>query len=160
MRGDRIGPLAVVAGIALALAGCATPQAGGPGGGGSGGDGSDGDTTGVVGQILPRDVPSGWSGPAPDIDSGEPVAGWIDDEQFGVITYGSGSCYPEATAIEATGPAAVRIDFDMPPEDAICTADFAPTTHHFTLPGSVTEFPVALELVFGEDAVEVELAAP
>jgi hypothetical protein len=58
--------------------------------------------------VLPRDVPSGWTGPMPDGQSAGPLVGWIDDEQFGVITIGSGSCYPEATAIEATGDASVH----------------------------------------------------
>lgn len=141
---------ALVVGV-LALAGCATPQGEGAGAGA--------DRTGEVGEVLPRDVPSGWTGPMPDGQSAGPLVGWIDDEQFGVITIGSGSCYPEATAIEATGDASARIAFDMPPEDAICTADFSPTTHAFTLPPAVTEFPVALELVFGDDVVDAELPA-
>ncbi|WP_261165654.1 hypothetical protein [Microbacterium sp. Marseille-Q6965] len=143
---------ASLAAALLVLTGCATPQQGGAGGGE--------DRTGEVGEVLPRDVPSGWTGPQPDGESAGPLVGWIDDEQFGVITLGSGSCYPEATAIEATGEGSARIDFEMPPDDAICTADFAPTTHAFTLPPAVTQFPVALELVLGDEVIDAELPAP
>lgn len=106
----------------LALTGCA--------GGGPGSDRTE------------QGIPDDWTGPAPDPLTGEPAAGWIDDDEFAVITMGSGSCPPVPSEPEAVGDDGLRIEFGPSPNE-VCTADMSPTTHVFRLPDELTGRPIA-----------------
>jgi len=56
----------------------------------------------------------------------EPSAGWVDDGQFVILTWGSSGCPPVVEKTEATGPSEVTVTFVTPPADQICTMDMAP----------------------------------
>ncbi|MEZ3160314.1 hypothetical protein AB1K54_07155 [Microbacterium sp. BWT-B31] len=56
----------------------------------------------------------------------QPSAGWADDGEFVLLSWGSSSCRPEIDAVEPIGPAEVRVTFVTPPEDQVCTMDMAP----------------------------------
>ncbi|MEJ1923439.1 MULTISPECIES: hypothetical protein [unclassified Microbacterium] len=78
--------------------------------------------------------------------SEEPAATWIErGETFAIVTWGSGSCPPIATALTADGPDRVAVTFGSSPNDP-CTADMSPTTHEFELPNDVTGSPVIVEV--------------
>lgn len=80
----------------------------------------------------------------------EPIATWIErGETFGIVTFGSGSCPPVATALVADGPDRLVVTFGPSPNDS-CTADIAPTTHEFELPEEITRLPVVLEINYEE----------
>lgn len=66
----------------------------------------------------------------------EPITLVNDDGNHVLITYGSSSCPPTATRIEAIDTATVTIDLDARTAGA-CAADIAPTTHALPLPGTV-----------------------
>lgn len=117
----------------VALSGCASDP-------GEGGDGSQADR-------VVRGIPDGWSGPQPDPLGGVPVVGWVDDDEFGVITMGSGSCPAVAQEPEVVSDAEIRIDFGPSPYDP-CTADMAATTHVFVLPDQVTGRPVTVTVTY------------
>lgn len=55
-----------------------------------------------------------------------PSAGWLDDGQFVILTWGSSGCPPVLEKTEATGPAEVTVTFATPPADRACTMDMAP----------------------------------
>jgi hypothetical protein len=56
-----------------------------------------------------------------------PSAGWTEtDGQFVLLTWGSSSCAPVISTVEATGPAEVTVTFQTPPADQVCTMDMAP----------------------------------
>jgi len=54
-----------------------------------------------------------------------PSAGWIDDDQFAIVTWGSSSCAPVIESVDATSAAEVAVTFVTPAEDQVCTADMA-----------------------------------
>lgn len=85
----------------------------------------------------------------------EPIATWIERGQtFGIVTFGSGSCPPVATALVVEGPDHVAVTFGPSPNDP-CTADISPTTHEFELPAEITRLPVVLEINY-EDWPETD----
>ncbi len=55
-----------------------------------------------------------------------PSAGWADDSELLVLTWGSSTCPPVLESVETTGPAEVVLRFAEPPADQVCTADMAP----------------------------------
>lgn len=90
-----------------------------------------------------------------------PSAGWVDDGQFALLTWGSSSCAPmvqDATVVEGNQ---ITVTFSAPPADMVCTADMAPRVTlvavddvednvvDLTLTGGGVEFetPVQLEIV-------------
>ncbi|WP_298745076.1 hypothetical protein [uncultured Microbacterium sp.] len=90
-----------------------------------------------------------------------PSAGWVDDGQFALLTWGSSSCAPmvqDATVAEGNQ---ITVTFTDPPADQVCTADMAPRVTlvavddvednvvDLTLTGGGVEFetPVQLEIV-------------
>lgn len=74
----------------------------------------------------------------------EALAGWIEEgETFGVVSWGSSSCVPIATKIEADGDDHLTVRFADSPH-AVCTADLAATTHEFTVPTGITGRPITL----------------
>ncbi len=131
----------MIAGIAIAaafvFAGCSTPGQ---------------DAAVEVVQGLPDD----WDGPQPDLLTAEPVAGWVGDSSFGIVTFGSGSCPLVAESIEASDARTVKVDFRASTNDP-CTADLAMVTHVFMLPDSVTERPVNVVSVLAGESSRFEL---
>lgn len=55
-----------------------------------------------------------------------PTAGWVDDDLFAVLTWGSSSCAPQVEKVEASDPKSVTVTFVTPPADQVCTMDMAP----------------------------------
>jgi len=45
-------------------------------------------------------LPEGWTGPAPDLLEVVPVVGWVNADEFGIVTIGSSSCPPVASAFK------------------------------------------------------------
>lgn len=124
----------LAAGLLLALAGCSgTP-----------------DVAEEVYAGVPQGNDSAWENP--DLD-GAPIAGWIvPGERFAVVTWGSSGCPPVAAKLFTQGSNEIDLTFAPSPNE-VCTADFAPTTHEFALPASITDRPVALVVHF-EDSDE------
>ena len=67
----------------------------------------------------------------------EPSAGWADDGQFVIVTWGSSTCPPVLENVEATSATEVTVTFATPPEDQACTLDMAPRA---TIAQVTTEF--------------------
>ena len=128
----------------LAVAGCA--------GGGSGSDGS-------AAQDTEQGIPDDWDGPVPDPLTGQPAAGWIDDDEFAVITMGSGSCPPVPSEPEVTSPGEMRIEFGPSPNE-VCTADMSPTTHVFALPAELIDRPITVTITYTDYDEVYELELP
>ena len=86
---------------------------------------------------------SGGVPPEAEINA-EPIAVWIEeDESFAVTTWGSSSCPAEPTSIETSDAGVVDIEFDTV-SDGPCTADLAPNTSEFTVPGDVATSPLVI----------------
>lgn len=101
------------------------------------------------GMLSTPAAPPGAS-PAPPMELGTPLAGWVDKpRRFGVTLWGSSSCPAVPTRIEATGNDRVSITFEQAGEK-VCTADLAPTTHEFTVPAGAGTLPLAVTLVDGK----------
>lgn len=97
-----------------------------------------------VGSVRPG-VPDGIT---VDPMTGAPAAGWIErGKTFAVVTMGSSSCPPVATAVDADGDDLVSVTFASSPNDP-CTADMAPTTHEFDLPAGVTAGAISVRVRF------------
>ena len=133
------GLIASAAMAVLAITGCA--------GGGS------------AAQDTIQGIPDDWDGPVPDPLTGEPAAGWIDDDEFAVITMGSGSCPPVPSEPEVTSPGEVRIEFGPSPNE-VCTADMSPTTHVFTLPEELIDRPITVTVTYQDYDEVYELELP
>ena len=121
-------------------------------GGGPSGDGSEADRT-------TQGIPDGWDGPVPDPLTGQPSAGWIDGDEFAVITMGSGSCPPVPSEPDVVNAGEVHIEFGPSPNE-VCTADMSPTTHVFALPDELTDRPLAVTITYAEDDEVYELRLP
>lgn len=80
------------------------------------GDGYEGQVqlAGVAGM-----TPGGPEDPAPS-------AGWATPDTFALLTYGSSSCVPQVAETAISAPGEIAVTFATPPEDQMCTADFAP----------------------------------
>ncbi len=112
----------------------------------------------VADRVLAREVPTSWDGPEPDVEDLETLVGWVGDGEFGVITWGSGSCLPVAHTLETLGAHEVRVLFAYPNYEA-CTTDLAASTHVFTLPDGVVA-PVTVTVVDEERGTETDLTLP
>lgn len=55
-----------------------------------------------------------------------PSAGWVDDDQFAILTWGSSSCKPAIASVTADSASAVTVTFADFPADQVCTADMGP----------------------------------
>ena len=133
----------VVGLIVLAVAGCAAPFA-------------PSSTPGVAETVRPG-APDGM-----DIDllGGTAAGTWLDDgERFAIITMGSGSCPPVATAITVESVDHLALTFSPSPNDP-CTADMSATTHEFALPDGITGRPVTITVTYddwdGIDTITLE----
>ena len=103
--------------------------------------------------------PRSWDGPVPDPLTGQPAAGWIDDDEFAVITMGSGSCPPVPAEPEVSSPGEVRIEFGPSPHE-VCTADMSPTTHVFALPEELIDRPITVTVTYRDYDEVYELPLP
>ncbi len=54
-----------------------------------------------------------------------PSAGWVDDDVFAILTWGSSSCAPQVESVDAEG-ADVTVTFATPDPATMCTMDMAP----------------------------------
>jgi len=54
-----------------------------------------------------------------------PSAGWVDDDVFAILTWGSSSCAPQIESVDAEG-AEVTVTFATPDPATVCTMDMAP----------------------------------
>lgn len=77
-----------------------------------------------------------------------PSAGWVDDGQFAVLTWGSSSCAPVVESVEATSSSEVLVTFVTPPADQACTMDMAPRVVLATVEG-VEDDAATLTLIGG-----------
>lgn len=55
-----------------------------------------------------------------------PSAGWADDGQFVVLSWGSSTCVPTLASADVSSPTEVTVTFATPPADQVCTMDMAP----------------------------------
>lgn len=55
-----------------------------------------------------------------------PSAGWIDDDQFAILTWGSSSCLPVVESVAADTASSATVVFAEPAADQVCTMDMAP----------------------------------
>jgi hypothetical protein len=55
-----------------------------------------------------------------------PSAGWFDKTGFVVLTWGSSTCVPVVSSVEAAGDDALALAFADLPEDQACSRDMAP----------------------------------
>jgi hypothetical protein len=55
-----------------------------------------------------------------------PSAGWADDGQFVILTWGSSGCAPVIESVAATSASEVTVTFETSPADQVCTMDMAP----------------------------------
>lgn len=80
-----------------------------------------------------------------------------DDGSVDVVTLGSGSCPPTATAIEVNDDRLV-VTFE-PSTNDVCTADISPTTHSFSADKVGWEIPDRALIVFTDvdEPVEVDV---
>lgn len=78
----------------------------------------------------------GYAGGA--VDEYTPSAGWVDDQTFAVLTWGSSSCAPQVESATAAGPDAIELTFVDPPADQVCTMDMAPRVAVVTVDGEVS----------------------
>ncbi|MBD7958389.1 hypothetical protein H9651_12125 [Microbacterium sp. Sa4CUA7] len=85
-----------------------------------------------------------------------PSAGWVDDDAFVVLTWGSSSCAPIVESVEATAADAVTVTFAEPAADRMCTMDLAPRATLVYLDGGVDvdDAPVTLTLTGGGSEFE------
>ncbi len=108
--------------------------------------------TGCGGKSVANDVRAG----VPDGVDVDPMnattaVGWVDrGETFAIVTWGSSSCPPIATALTTEGEDRIAVTFEPSPNE-VCTADMAPTTHEFDLPNDVTSVPVTVDISYGNE---------
>lgn len=84
---------------------------------------------------------------------------WLDDSaRFAVVTWGSSSCPSVATKLTVEAADQLQLTFGQP-QEGLCTADMAATTHEFVTPGELTGRPVHLTVRFdgAEDASVIVL---
>jgi hypothetical protein len=56
----------------------------------------------------------------------QPSAGWADDDEVVILTWGSSSCVPVIESVEATSATEATVTFVTPPADQVCTMDIGP----------------------------------
>lgn len=56
----------------------------------------------------------------------QPSAGWADDDDLVILTWGSSSCVPVIESVQATSATEVTVTFVTPPADQVCTMDIGP----------------------------------
>jgi len=106
-----------------------------------------------------RGVPDGHES-AFDMLDPEPFATWLDDrDRFTVVTFGSSSCAPVPTSVEATDATTIAVTF-VPASAQVCTADIAATTHIFSTPDGVDATAAVTVDVLIDDTTDDEFSLP
>ncbi len=82
-----------------------------------------------------------------------PSAGWTDDDQLVILTWGSSTCVPAVQDAAVSGNQ-VTVTFADAPADQICTSDMAPRATLVTVPGADDD---AAELVLSGGGFDVTL---
>lgn len=72
-----------------------------------------------------------------------PRAGWVNDDEFGIVLVGSSSCPPVVTKLRAVSDDEISFSVDSSPRGQ-CTDDAAPRTNIFQVPDEITERPIKL----------------
>lgn len=88
-----------------------------------------------------------------------PSAGWVDDEMFAILTWGSSTCAPVVQDVAAEG-AAVTVTFATPPADQACTMDMAPRVVLATAPGDVDDDNATVTLTGGDAQFATPVTIP
>ena len=105
-----------------------------------------------------RGVPSGVTLTDAEQTGEQPVAVWTDNrETLTVVTWGSSSCPPVPTSLDLEAAMLLNLTF-APPNDEVCTADFAPTSHVFNTPDGISFSAVQLAITLQQpegDPIEV-----
>lgn len=60
------------------------------------------------------------------VEESAPSAGWVDDDAFAILTWGSSSCKPTIESVTADSASAVTVTFADFPAGKVCTADMGP----------------------------------
>lgn len=74
-----------------------------------------------------------------------PDAGWMSEDEFGVVLLGSSSCPPVITRMKVAAPDEITLSVNSS-RRGNCTDDASPRTHIFQVPDGVTERPIKLHL--------------
>lgn len=74
----------------------------------------------------------------------QPSAGWADDGQFVILTWGSSTCVPVISDVAATSATEVTVTFADPPADQACTMDMAPRATVAQVTGEFDDDVVAI----------------
>lgn len=90
-----------------------------------------------------------------DVAEFTPSAGWIDDDQLVVLTWGSSGCVPVVQDAAAEGNQ-ITVTFVDPPADQICTSDMAARATLVQIPGADDDV-VDLTLTGGDFSTPVKL---
>lgn len=104
----------------------------------------DTDLDGLVGEIP---VPEEYA----------PSAGWADDDELLVLTWGSSTCPPVLESAETTGPAEVVLRFAEPPADQVCTADMAPRVTVASVTGDTDDDTPAEAVLTGGEFADIRI---
>lgn len=136
---SRIAASTAIAGVILLLAACAGPPS--------------------VADRVERGLPESLSdAERATITWEEPSVVWLDEgRRFALITWGSSSCRPTVTAMDALAADEVELRLVPPDTTGPCTADMAAITHELTLPDEVTDRPVIVVITFPEGDQRIEL---
>ncbi|AWB88466.1 hypothetical protein [Homoserinimonas hongtaonis] len=104
-------------------------------------------------------LPEGVDTPA-DAGSGRPDAVWVEPgATFAIITWGSSTCPPVARTLEQIGDSEIAIQFDRNAR-TMCTMDFVPTSHVFSVPEGVVVPPLLITMTAEELDGPVEFELP
>lgn len=82
-----------------------------------------------------------------------PSAGWVDDGEFALLTWGSSTCVPVVQDATVADGNQITVTFVDPPADQVCTADMGPRVTLVTVAG-VDDDVVDLTLTGGGSEFE------
>ena len=95
-----------------------------------------------------------------DVPEYSPSAGWVDDDEIVILTWGSSSCAPLIETVTVADPAAVTVKFVDPPADQMCTADMAARAVIAHVEGLDDDLDVTLTLTGGGQEFATPVAIP
>lgn len=101
-----------------------------------------------VATVLPMPSPST---PGGYLGENGPLAARLPDNRIGVVTWGSSSCPPNASAIKTLENNLVELTF-APSENEICTSDLGPTSHIIKLPDEAPKTEFTLRIRYRDSA--------
>lgn len=94
------------------------------------------------------------------VEEFSPSAGWIDDDQFAVLTWGSSTCAPVVESAAATSPTEIALTFAAFPETQPCTSDMAPRVALATVTGVDDDQAVSVTLSGGGSEFATPVTIP